>query len=241
MCYIRDQYRPVALQQVLEVPLDALLADFRKELKSLLKTASTDFKSGEGRHTCRAQRIYSSFSLPNLEVLPEEAQRDSARRFEQFGIGPMQIEGKSVLDLGSNVGGILFALQPFAPSHCLGIEYDAEKVASAQKVAAYNGLHNVEYRQGDIDHLQVGSVGGPFDVVLCLAVEKHIQDQTRLFRFLGEVTSETLFFEGNSTTNPEQVRSNLSSAGFRRINLLGMSDDDCIPDNNIRPLLVAWK
>jgi len=241
MCYTRVFSPPIALEQVLKVPLSLLLRDLEERLRDQVKSACADYRSGEGRHVCCAQRIYTSFTLPYLEVSPSEAQRDSGRRLERFRIGPADIGNKTVLDLGSHVGGMLFALHSLRPHRAVGVEYDAPKVSVAQRVAAYNGLNNATFRQADIDKLRAEQLGGPFDVVFCLGVETHIRDKPHLYRLLGDATAGVLYFEGNSTTDPLAVRASLERVGFRRIEYLGRSDDDCLPSNNCRPLLVARK
>jgi hypothetical protein len=37
----------------------------------------------------------------------------------------------------------------------------------------------------------------------------------------------------------DAVRNRLSSSGFHDVEFLGMSDDDCRPENNRRPLFLA--
>lgn len=229
------------LQYVLGVPVEKVLAELSKELKKELLDASGTFKSKHKSHKCRAGRIYSSFALPYLEVHPNEVQRDSKQRLENFRIHKAELQGKSILDLGCNVGGMLFAMQEMELGMCLGIEYDQSKVTVATKIAAYNGLSNVHFVCADIDKLDVRKVDGPFDVVFCLAIEGHIRKKRRLFHFLADTTRETVYFEGNSTTDVDTVQNLLLNSGFKSLEFLGLSDDDCLPDNNCRPLIIARK
>lgn len=229
----------LTLCQVLGVTFEEVMAAMPGHLKRLMREASATFRSGERRHTCRAQRIYAAFSLPGLRVEREEAQRDCARRFEQFGVRPPDLAGRRMIDLGCNLGGMLFEAQKFSPGPSLGVECDEEKLALARMVAAFCGVGSVRFLHGDIDRLSVRGVGGPFDVVFCLAVEKHVRSKRRLYRLLGALAKETVYFEGNSTTDPEAARRRLLGAGFRNVELLGTCDDDCLASNNNRPLLVA--
>lgn len=243
MCYTTHAGVPSAkaLQQLLGVPLgrvlDGMVGDFKRELLE----ASLTFKSNGRRHQCGAQRIYNSVALPYVTVPPEQAQRDCARRFERFGIAPGDLAAKRILDLGSNVGGMLFEAQAHRPGRCVGVEYDPEKVRVAARLAAYNGLNNVEFVRGDIDELNVGAIGGPFDAVFCLAVESHVKKKQRLYKLLAEAAREVVYFEGNSATDATAVRAQLLKSGFRGVEFLGFCDDDCLPANHNRPLLVARK
>jgi 2-polyprenyl-3-methyl-5-hydroxy-6-metoxy-1,4-benzoquinol methylase len=210
-------------------------------LKEQLRQASLSFHKGHGRHTCRQGRIYNSIDVPGLTVPPDEAQRDCRKRYGQFGLGAEILAGKRMLDLGSNIGGMLFEAQKFGPGECLGVEYDAAKVLVSKRVALFGNLTNVRFIQGDIDKISVESVGGPFDVVLCLAVEAHVKKPMRMYRLLGEITREALYFEGNNTTDIDLAEQRLRAAGFSRVERLGMCADDSLPENNRRPILRAFK
>jgi hypothetical protein len=156
----------LALQQILHVPLYRPLARLEASLQEDLRHASLSFKTASDRHNCRASRIYGSFDTPLISVPPRLAQRNSAKRLRRFGISRATLCGKSLLDLGSNVGAMLFESQKYAPARSTGIEYDAEKVAVATRVAAYSGLNRVTFLQRDIDDLSADELG-QHDVVYC--------------------------------------------------------------------------
>lgn len=237
MCYAATQR--AALQQVLGIPLETLLKRFVRDLKQDVKDVCREFRTRGRRHTCRAGRIYSSFNLPHFTVHRSEAQRDNSKRLQRFGLNAETVKGRTVLDLGSNVGGVLFEIQKCQPGECVGIEYDADKVEVARKIAAYNALHNVRFLRSNIDKLTPDEIGGVFDIVLCLAIEAHLKKKSRLFRLLAQVTSGLLCFEGNSSSDPNEITKSLKENGFKYVEFLGFSDDDCIPDNNCRPLFIA--
>lgn len=240
MCFARHPTGR-ALSQVLQVPVESALKLLIDDLKQSLREASLTFQTHQQRHTCKAQLIYSSFALPHLQVKREEAQRDCARRIARFGITDEAIRGKSVLDLGSNIGGMIFELQRLGPRQSLGVEYDQNKVEISNRIAAFNGLNSVSFQCGDIDQLESSNLPGPFEIVLCLAIDQHVKDRDHLFRLLGSVGARTVYFEGNAGTDIESVKAKLSSSGFGRVEFLGLSDDDCVAANNVRPLFVAHR
>lgn len=227
---------PVSIAHLLGVTAAEALRMLETRLEHDLWAASVTFQALNRRHATSTQLIYNSFALPFLRVAPDEAQRDSGRRLRRFGITEQLVRGRRVLDLGSNIGGMLFEMQCFTPGECLGLEYDQQKVKIATEVAAYNALHNVRFMQADIDHLDAGSLPGPFDVVSCLAIIEHVKDKPHLFDLLGKVTGGTLLFEGNAGSDVPAIEAALRHAGFREIELLGMSDDDIRPENNCRPI-----
>ncbi len=214
-------------------------ADF-DSLKNELRAASLAFATKDGkRHKCRSGRIYCTFSLPRLTVTAEEAQRDAGRRLARFGLTDADLRGRSLLDLGSNVGGMIFEAQKFGPSRCVGVEYDPDKVAVARRVAAMNALGGVVFVRADIDALAPETLRGPFDVVFCLAIEAHVKDKPRLYSLLAASTSRLLLFEGNEGTDAAAAADALRRAGFGKVEILGTCDDDCRAENNVRPILRA--
>lgn len=162
------------------------------------------------------------------------------RRLARFDLVRSQVEGRSVLDLGSNSGAMLFELSNRGIRSGLGIEYDAEKVQLAREIAAASGLRHLEFLQADIDALSAGELGR-FDLVLALAIEAHVLQPERLLELLAGITDKVLYFEGNGGCDIEGIARRLLEAGFDGVAHLGMCDDDVEPANNNRPLLKAWK
>lgn len=205
-----------------------------------LRAASASFRKKKSRHFLSTRDvIYCAFSTPGFAVPRAGAQRDAARRLEQFGVRALDIRGKRVLDLGCNNGAILFQLSNYAPAAGLGIEYDPEKVDLARRIAAFAAIERLEFRVGDLDHLEAVDVGAPFDVVLCLAIEAHVRKPDHLYRLLAAVTRGVLLFEANASTSPKSVLKELARVGFRDIRHLGTCDDDIVPRNNRRPIFSA--
>jgi len=239
MCYSHEG--AISLQNVLGVPADHAIDEFKKKLKDKLRRACETFASGKKRHVCRSRRIYSSFRLPYFSVEVSEAQRDSEKRLRALGINKDTIENKTVLDLGSNIGGIIFEIQKYEPAKCVGVEYDTDKLSLATQIAAFNGIEKITFIQADIDSLDAESLNGPFDVVFCLAIGAHMKKPGQLFRLLSQVSRGVLYFEGNGNSDPEKIEHELTSVGFIEVKHLGVGDDDCIPTNNCRPMLRAKK
>lgn len=211
-----------------------------RALKDELRAASASFRKRKARHFLHTRDvIYCAFATPRFAVTRDEAQRDAARRLVRFGIGDSDVRGRRVLDLGCNNGAMLFELSNFSPASGLGVEYDGEKVDLARRIAAFAGLAGLEFRQADVDQLEAKDLGPPFDVVLCLALEAHVQKPQRLYTLLGELTRGTLYFEANASTKPKDVESELRQAGFTEVRDLGVCDDDIVPRNNRRPIFTA--
>ncbi|MBX9452111.1 MAG: class I SAM-dependent methyltransferase [Mesorhizobium sp.] len=215
--------------------------DIEHEFKERLRDTSRTFRKKEGRHTLKSENvIYCAFGTDRFTVGRNEAQRSAPERLARFGLSRANVEGRSALDLGCHNGAMLMELTNLGPSHGLGIEYDAEKVAIAREIATYCGLNQLHFEQGDLDLLDAAALG-TFDVVFALAIEAHVLDAGRLYALLGKVTGDILCFEGNGNCDVDAVKESLQAVGFQTIHYIGFCDDDIVPANNKRPMLVARK
>ncbi|HLA84196.1 MAG TPA: methyltransferase domain-containing protein [Thermoguttaceae bacterium] len=236
MCYAANY--PSSLEQVLKVSGTEIVSLLEANLKDQMREVTYTFHTVKGRRTCDLGRIYASFDSPYLRVSRDEAQRDTEERCRQFGLTDDVLRGRSVLDLGSNIGAMLLEIQKHGPGPCLGIEYDKDKVRLASRIAAYNGLNNVVFRAGDLEKCGAPDIGR-HDVVFCLAILAHMKQPERLFWLLSEVTSKVLYFEGNAPQETEYIRSKLTESGFTNVTYLGFCTDDHLDSNNHRPVFRA--
>jgi acetyltransferase-like isoleucine patch superfamily enzyme/predicted RNA methylase len=214
-------------------------------IKKKLLNSSITFSSRRNtnqRVLLQKLNIYSTFDLKYTKILASEGQRNTNVRFNQFRISKEKIENKSLLDLGSNIGGTLLNLAKYKPSKMVGIEYDVDKVELANKLATFNDISNVSFFVNDIESKGFNYQHfGIFDVVFCLAVIEHLRDKSKLFELLSSFCKETLYFEGNSGTKIEYVESGLKEVGFKFIEFIGYSNDEKKQSNNVRPMWIAKK
>lgn len=108
-----------------------------------------------------------TYALGRTRDEHERLQRQAAwfrplteRVFRQAGLAP----GQRVLDLGCGVGDVAFlAAEIVGPTgHVVGVDLDANAVATARDRAALIGLTNVSFEVGDVRTL---ALEGPFDAV----------------------------------------------------------------------------
>ena len=232
---------PLSVSNILGISFAKAKDRLKDILLEELREASITFQKRAGRHVTKSQRIYSSFTVSYFSVKKSIAQRDCELRLKSFKVDKEDIQDKTILDLGSNIGGMIFETQKFKPQRSLGIEYDESKVHVANRVAAFSNLKDVHFQQGDIDFLTLKAIKGKYDVTFCLAIEAHVKKPDRLYDFLAEATNELLLFEGNATTDINEVRRKLKDAGFKKVEYLGVCDDDYLKENNCRPIFKAWK
>jgi SAM-dependent methyltransferase len=90
--------------------------------------------------------------------------------------------GETVLDLGSGAGFDCFlaAREVDETGHVIGVDMTPEMVEKARENARTNGVGNVEFRLGEIEHLPVAD--GTVDVVISNCVINLSPDKPRVFR-----------------------------------------------------------
>lgn len=227
------------LQSIIKIFNEFLI----EELYSISNTFFTRKENIDKRHTLQNRLIYSTFDLKHLKVSEIIGQRNIKKRFEQFNINNKIINGKKVLDIGSNIGGILFEIYKMNPQSALGIEYDLEKVQISNKIKS---LHNfgtkLNFIQKDVESIDfINNFNETYEVVFCLAVIEHLKDKINFIKKLGQICTEILYFEGNAGTNIDFIINELKKVGFVNIELIGMSKDEKNNNNNNRPLFIAKK
>lgn len=214
-----------------------------EELYNISNTFFTRKNAVDSRHTLRNRYIYATFDLEFLKVNKSIGQRDIKQRFGKFRIQEDTIKGKNVLDIGSNIGAVLFEVVKMQPKSALGLEYDENKV----KIS--NTIRNLHYKNYDFVYetcdvessLFLEGFTKKFEVVFCLAVVAHLKNKDAFIKKLGEVCDGTLYFEGNAGTDTNYIKEKLSEAGFSSVEYIGLSDDEKNKNNNNRPLFIAKK
>lgn len=197
----------------------------------------------DGRHILKNRFIYSTFDLEFLEVKKDIGQRDIKKRLSKYDIQTSDIKNKNILDIGSNIGAVLFEIMKMNPKTALGIEYDMDKIRIS------NTIKNLHYKDRDLKFEQFDIESSSFlsrfdlgyEVVFCLAVIEHLKDKNGFLELLGKLCLETLYFEGNSGTDTQFIVTGLKNAGFSSVKYIGNSNDEKDKRNNTRPLFIAKK
>lgn len=196
----------------------------------------------KSRHNLMNRFIYNTFDLPLLKIGNDIGQRNIKQRLERFGVSDDLIKNKKILDIGSNIGGILLEVQKYEPQFCLGLEYDYEKVDIANFISKLNCINSVRFRQCDVESEDfIEGFDESFDVVFCLALIGHLKDQLRFLRKVYLVCNNILFIEGNANTDTNDTVILLQNAGFNQVEYIGLSNDEINDNNNNRPLFVCYK
>lgn len=196
--------------------------------------------SGSGKRVVGTRRhgIYSSFTLPGLDDMT--AVRDTRVRFLDFVI-PEDLTGKSVLDVGANVGAMTFEFLRRG-ANVVAVEYRDDRCSLMRAIARHYDLderlvvyqrdfndQNRPHRLADwaivpeppSDHPSWDPDWHRYDYVLCSSVDEYIDDLESFYDTLREVSrGGTLLLESNVQWDFD-VGAVLERAGFGERKYLG--------------------
>ncbi len=158
-----------------------------RKVKAAVKDRYSKIARGEQTFCCpscgpsvTAQSLAVGYSAEDLASIPEEA---------ILGVGcgnPTALadlkEGETVLDLGSGAGIDVFlaARKVGEQGRVIGVDMTEEMVERGNTLAAKHGYANVEFRQGEIEHLPVEE--GSIDVIISNCVINLSPDKSAVFR-----------------------------------------------------------
>jgi hypothetical protein len=204
------------------LPLDAAdpQARSRSQVRNILNYTKT---SGT---------IYSAQTFPagyhTIEVNGERlaGQRDPAKRIAAV---PVDFEGKSVLDIGSNQGGMLFQLD-HKVRWGIGIDFDPRMVNAANYV---NGLRRsgrlsffvFDLEKEPLDLIRDFLPEPKVDIVFLLSVCMWLKNWREVMAFAAEISSAMLFETNGSPTQQTEQHQELLKL-YQRVDQLSEASMD---------------
>jgi acetyltransferase-like isoleucine patch superfamily enzyme len=244
-CVLVD--RKYSLKRIFEIKDKQHLKKlFNEYLLEQLYTISGSFftrKNEQKRHNLKNRYIYSTFDLKHVKVDENIGQRNIKKRLKKYGISVDTVEDKNVLDIGSNIGGILFEITKMQPKSALGLEYDNDKVEISKRLKALNCKEiNLSFERADVENdAFLKDFNNKYEVVFCLAVIEHLSKKDEFIQKLSDICLDKLYLEGNSGTDVDYIKGKLLEVGFSSVEFIGYSDDEKNKNNNNRPLFIAKK
>ena len=193
----------------LSAPADQDLAD----LEQAWRTAELSKANAKGQN-----QAYYAFSYRGRHFPGERAWYS---RWESIRAS-VDFEGKSVLELGCNMGMLSTFATLSGATSAHGVDHDADIVDAARLVARALGS-DATFEQLDLMASDPWEerLGGR-DIVTALSVVHWLPEKERVLRFLG--THDELIYEGHETLDIETAR--LRSIGFDRIDVVLETERD---------------
>lgn len=153
--------------------------------------------------TVPGHALYSTIDLMGFEELNKTAVRDTRARFAAMGIKDT-LAGKTLLDIGCNVGHMLFEATAYGFPISYGLEQAPYIVEAGNAIANYLKISDrIIIKQADAnsltkDELKTLTGKEKFDIVFCFAVDGYVENPEAFYRLLKDITKEVLYFEPNN-------------------------------------------
>ncbi len=148
--------------------------------------------------------LYSTIDLTGFEELNKTAIRDTRARFEEMKIKEYSFTGKTLLDIGCNVGHMLFEATTCGFPISYGLEYSPHIASVGNTIAEYLRVSDrITIQQANAngltqDILKTLTGETVFNIVFCFAVDGYISNPETFYRLLTNITKEILYFEPNN-------------------------------------------
>lgn len=174
-----------------------------------------------------AEEFPAGYHSINLGGETLRGQRDPKIRLNLSGL---DLSGKTVLDVGCNQGGMLFAVND-SLRWGIGLDYDPRMVNVANRISVANGLKNLRFYVFDLEKdplpLMNDLVPEPsVDVIFFLSVCTWIRNWKDVLSHLGEM-SKTMLFESNGSEEEQASQlAHLEQTYKSVVRLADASEDD---------------
>jgi len=154
--------------------------------------------------TVPGHALYGTIDLTGFEELNKTAIRDTRARFTAMGIKEYSFTGKTLLDIGCNVGHMLFEATTCGFPISYGLEQASYIVEAGSAIANYLKVFDrIVIQQADANSLTKNGLKTltgkeKFDIVFCFAVDGYVKNPEAFYRLLKDITGEVLYFEPNN-------------------------------------------
>jgi arsenite methyltransferase len=192
-----------------EIDVELLKSEIKKTYASVSTEPEKDFIFPTGRSWAEDLEY-----PPELANVPDHAVESFAGVANPFSLGRLH-PGERVLDLGSGAGtdSLVAAQMVGDQGHVTGIDMTSAMLAKARAAAAEMGIRNVEFVEGEAEHLPFPDES--FDVVISNGVIDLIPDKDAVFSELGRV----LVPGGRMQIADVTIQNPVSAEGRRNIDL----------------------
>lgn len=149
---------------------------------------------------------------------------------ERFSIVPYDFTGKTVLDIGCNQGGMIYAIADRIKSG-VGIDYDYRMINAANRVRASRGSTNVSFYVFNLETEPLGYLGNLLpqqgvDIVFLLSVCMWIANWREVID-RARALAPAMLFESNGSDEQQREQEAYIRGAYREVTQLqGESRDD---------------
>ncbi|WP_372369587.1 class I SAM-dependent methyltransferase [Candidatus Uabimicrobium sp. HlEnr_7] len=209
---------PIPRLDIVKDEIDGLDIETRKVLNLLNYTKTSGVAYDGGLYDVG----YHSFDFNNKKF---KGQRDPKQRFEKVDI---DFTGKTVLDIGCNQGGMLFAIADKI-GHGVGIDFDSRMINTANRIKRYKSQDNLDFYVFDLakENLEIINdfLVKKVDVCLLLSICMWIPNWKAVVDFCFAV-SDKMIFESNGKQEKQEEQKAYLETKYAQVTLLSNTSDD---------------
>ena len=166
---------------------------------------------------------YNSLQLQNTFI---QGQRDPQKRLEKV---PYDFTNKTVLDVGTNQGGMLFFLKDKI-KYGIGVDYNTKLINAANKIKSSTGSHNLDFYSFDLQSENLNSLlnflpDKKVDICFFLAMCKWVENWKDVINFLYNI-SDCMLFESNVKRENQEEWISFIKKKYKSVQYINHKEDD---------------
>jgi hypothetical protein len=154
--------------------------------------------------------------------------RDTSKRIDELKLWSINFEGKTVLDIGCNLGEISHFAALKKASRVVGVDCFCDFKLSADILKYYCLIDNLEFIEEKLTPDNIDKFG-KFDIVFYLAMIHSLGIPSKL----KDIVNDTLVFEGHNLMDKDDTATKLKKL-FNKVEYIGNSTD-----RGIRPIFIC--
>lgn len=161
-----------------------------------------------------------------------KGERDPIERLSKV---PYDFKNKCVLDLGTNIGGMLFAVADKI-KYGIGVDFNARAINAANKLKTYYKLNNVDFFVFDLEKEPIELIKKlisveKIDICFMLSMCAWVRNWKSIINFAADISSN-LLFEAHGPMSAQKVQVDFLQQHYKKVTLINpTSEDDPINKN----------
>lgn len=196
-------------------------------------------------YTKTSETFYAATNFPagyhtlNIEGEVLKGRRNPEQRLSKLNYS---FKDKTVLDIGTNQGGMLFQLKDEL-RWGVGIDYDPRMINVANKIKRVHNINNFDFYHFNLDHEPLDLIKDfvpeqKIDIIFLLAVCRWIEKWQDVIKFCAN-NSNNLLIETNGSIEEQKNQINHVKKYFPNVEKVSNSSDD--PERSDRQLFLCNK
>jgi SAM-dependent methyltransferase len=181
-------------------------------------------------------RLYRD-NMPYQSLFHKETELLRGRRPDVLqrikSVRPDDLQGKTVLELGCNIGSNCFLATQFGATHATGVDYSPRLISAAARLNSFMAapaffcVYDLNVELADEQRA---------DTVFCFSVVNHLKNTDGIVQTILKKPGSVLYFEGHAGTSRQDYDYLLRDEYFRTVELVGFMRDGIHTHKTTRPL-----